>query len=133
MPHFEKNSLLFPKKSFIIKPNCEMIRGLPGFRQHFVELEGSCLPKRIFRVLYAAHFISQTAFSMLTPAALFIGLGWFLTRRCGWGKWAMVTSIILGVLTGLYSMIYFLVKYSGSIDPTSHHEEDANGKSAPRK
>lgn len=93
--------------------------------------EGSGLPKRVFRVLYAFNFIAQAAFSMLTPAGLLIALGWFLKNRCGWGRWVMIASIVLGVLFGLYSMLYFIVKYAGAVDPTSH-KEDPDGKSDKR-
>ena len=74
--------------------------------------------KRIFRFAYAINFISQTAFSMLCPAGLCIGLGWLLTRWLHAGRWLLAAAIILGVLTGFYSMIYFIVKYGRTVDPT---------------
>ena len=76
------------------------------------------MPKKLFSFVYALNYISQTAFCLITPAALWIGGGWFLTNRCGVGKWAMVVAIVLGVLTGLYSMFHFLITTAKYVDPT---------------
>ena len=76
------------------------------------------MPKKIFSFVYALNYITQAAFTMVTPAALIIGGGWLLTNRCGVGSWAMVTAIILGVLTGIYSLFYFIISTMNHIDPT---------------
>ena len=68
--------------------------------------DGAKMPKKLFRVVYALNFVFQAAFSMLTPAGLVILLGWWLTERRGWGKWAMAVCVILGVGLGVYSMFY---------------------------
>jgi len=82
--------------------------------------------KRVFSFVYAMNYIMQTAFCLLTPAALFIGGGWFLHNRCGVGKWAMVVAIILGVLTGIYSMFHFLITTMNHIDPTEEKGAQSN-------
>ncbi len=76
------------------------------------------MPRKVFSFVYALNYILQAGFCMLTPAALFIGGGWLLTHRCGVGKWAMVVAIILGVLTGMYSLFRFLITTMNHIDPT---------------
>ena len=58
------------------------------------------MPKKVFRVMYALNYVTQAAFCLLCPAGLLILGGWFLTNRCGVGKWAMIVAIVLGVLTG---------------------------------
>ncbi len=80
------------------------------------------MPKKVFRAVYAMNFILQAAFSMLCPAGLLILGGWYLTERCGVGKWAMVVAIVLGVLTGFYSMIHYIIKYANAVDPTRKEE-----------
>lgn len=76
------------------------------------------MPKKVFRAMYALNYIAQAGFSMVCPAGLLIALGWLLTERCGFGRWAMVVSIILGVLIGFYSMFYYIIKTIRHIDPT---------------
>ena len=76
------------------------------------------MPKKVFRVMYALNYITQAAFCLIGPAGLLILGGWFLTNRCGVGKWAMVVAIVLGVLMGLYSMFSFILKTMDHIDPT---------------
>ncbi len=84
------------------------------------------MPKKVFSFVYALNYIMQTALSLITPAALFIGGGWFLTDRCGVGKWAMAVAIILGVLTGLYSMFSFLITTANHVDPTQQKGAQGN-------
>lgn len=76
------------------------------------------MPKKIFSFVYALNYISQAAITMIIPAGLVIGAGWLLTNRCGVGKWAMVISIILGVLLGIVSLFRFLISTVNYIDPT---------------
>ncbi len=78
------------------------------------------MPKKVFSFVSALNYISQAAFMMLTPAALFIGGGWLLTNRLGVGKWAMAVSIVLGVLFGMYCLFHFLIT-------TAKHMEKTNG------
>lgn len=86
------------------------------------------MPKKLFKAVYALNYIFQAAFSMLVPAGLLILGGWYLNSRCGWGKWVLVTAILLGVAIGFYSMIYYIVKTKDYIDPTEQKGED-NGTS----
>lgn len=76
------------------------------------------MPKKFFRVMYALNYITQAAFCLICPAGLVILGGWFLTNRCGVGRWAMIAAIVLGVLFGLYSMFHFILKTMDHIDPT---------------
>ena len=74
---------------------------------------------------------------MITPAALWIGLGWLCCNRWGMGRWAMILAILLGVGTGVVSMFRFLMASDRVIDPTDPHsgdeianrKEDKGGKS----
>lgn len=80
------------------------------------------MPHKVFRVMYALNYIIQAGFCMICPAGLLIFGGWLLTRRCGVGKWAMIVAIVLGVLTGLYSMFSFILKTIHTFDPTQGKE-----------
>lgn len=76
------------------------------------------MPKKMLRAAYAINFIMQTIFCMVCPAGLLVLGGWYLNARCGWGKWVLITAIVLGVLIGFYSMIAYIIKYGKYSDPT---------------
>ena len=57
--------------------------------------------------------VSQLAFVIITPLLLFIGGGWFLSKKVGWPDWAMIICIALGILfmiSGAVSYLYKLIK-----------------------
>lgn len=76
------------------------------------------MPTKIFSFVYALNYITQAAIMMVIPAGLIIAGGWLLTYRCGVGKWAMVASIVLGIICGMYSMVTFLLRSAEYVDPT---------------
>lgn len=80
------------------------------------------MPKKVFRFAYALNFVFQVGITMVCPAALFIFCGWYLTEHLGVGRWAMIVGIVLGVLTGVYSMFRFIMK--AYIDPTQKEGKD---------
>ena len=90
------------------------------------------MPKKVFRVVYAVNYILQAGFCMICPGGLIVLLGWMMTYRCGFGRWAMIASIVLGVLTGVYSMFHFILKTAGSFDPTDQKGgKPHDGKTGP--
>lgn len=80
------------------------------------------MPKKLFRAVYALNYIAQAGFSMVFPAGVLIGLGWLLTERCGLGRWVMALAIVFGVLTGIYSMFYYIIKTIRHFDPMEKEE-----------
>ena len=84
------------------------------------------MPKKVFRVAYAINYLSHAIFSLLCPAALFIGGSWLLQKYCGLGKWAMIVGIILGVLTGVFSFFRFLLVTAKHLDPTTEKGASQN-------
>ena len=72
-----------------------------------------------FRFVYALNYISQAAFMLICPAGLIIWGGWALVHRAGFGKWMLIFAIVLGILTGLYTMFSYILKTVQSFDPTS--------------
>lgn len=88
--------------------------------------------KDVFRFTYALNYVFQVTVCMLTPAAMWIGLGWLCCNRWGMGKWVMILTIILGVVSGVVSMFRFLMTSARIIDPTDpdpvEKKEDNRGK-----
>lgn len=92
--------------------------------------KGVGMPKKMLRAVYAINFIMQAAFCMICPAGLFVLGGWYLNAHCGWGKWVLITAIVLGVITGFYSMITYIIKYGKYTDPTASGKDgERDGKS----
>lgn len=81
------------------------------------------IPKKVFRVAYAVNFVIQAGVSAVCPAGLIILGGWLLTKRCHVGKWAMVLAIVLGIIIGVYSMFYYIIKTMNSFDPTQSNSK----------
>ena len=87
------------------------------------------MPKKFLRIAYAINFILQAGFSLVCPAGLLILGGWYLNHHCGWGKWVLIAAIVLGVLTGFYSMITYILKYINYTDPTASGKDgESDGK-----
>lgn len=80
-------------------------------------------PVAAFKFIYAINFVMQAGFSMVCPAGLIILGGWLLNTRCGVGGWVMTAAIVLGVLVGVYSMFYYIIKMTRAIDPTQSEKE----------
>lgn len=74
--------------------------------------------KDVFRFTYALHYVFQVTVCLLTPVALWMGLGWLCHSRWGLGRWVMIPAIVLGVVSGFASMIRFLMTSARIIDPT---------------
>lgn len=87
------------------------------------------MPKKMLRLAYAINFFLQVAFCMVCPAGLLILGGWYLNSCLGWGRWVLITAIVLGVLTGFWSMISYILRYQNYMDPTqSGKDGERDGK-----
>ncbi len=49
-------------------------------------------------------WITQLGLSLAVPLSCFVFLGLWLHHSLGWGKWALVVCILLGIYTGLTSL-----------------------------
>lgn len=58
-----------------------------------------------FRVLNLLVWLTQLGLSVAGPPVLFILLGSWLHKSCGWGEWVTLVCIILGVLGSLGGLI----------------------------
>ena len=72
--------------------------------------------KGFFGLLYYLNVIFQATFTLLTPLALLFVLAWLFVNKAGAPSWIYVIAITLGVLTGLFSMIKFVISASSSIE-----------------
>ena len=75
------------------------------------------MPKKVFHIAYAVNYVLQAGFCLLCPGGLLVLLGWLAVNRWGAGRWALIVGILLGVLTGVYSMFRYILKSAKSFDP----------------
>ncbi len=50
-------------------------------------------------------FITQLGLSLVIPLACFGFLGAWLHYGLGWGRWVLITGIVLGAITGIQSLL----------------------------
>ena len=60
------------------------------------------------KIVRAFSSITQVSLTMLTPVALCIWFGNYLVTRHSYPQFTMVILIVLGVLSGFYSVIKYL-------------------------
>jgi len=60
------------------------------------------------KIITALSSVTQTALCLIVPAGLCIGIGKWLVDKQGFPQFTMVVAIVLGVLSGFYSMIKYI-------------------------
>ena len=70
---------------------------------------------KFVHAFYYFNIIMQSIFSLLTPVALLVLLSWFLTDRGYVGEWVYAPLILIGVFSGLYSMLHFINRASAQV------------------
>ena len=86
------------------------------------------MPKKMFHIAYAVNYVLQAGFSFAFPAGLLGLLGWLATNRWGAGRWAVILGVVLGALTGVYSMFRYILKTAKTFDPTQKGGKTHDGK-----
>ncbi|MBQ8719458.1 MAG: ABC transporter ATP-binding protein [Clostridia bacterium] len=66
--------------------------------------------------LYLLNIIFQSLFSLLTPVAIALGAAWLLVTKAGVGGWIYAVLALFGVITGLYSMIVFILRATAAFE-----------------
>jgi|GEM_PF-2959497 len=64
---------------------------------------------KLVRVMYDLHMALQALFCLALPIALAVGGGFLLVTYAALGEWIYAVLIPLGVFSGLWSMIRFLL------------------------
>ncbi len=82
------------------------------------------LYKRFLHTFYYFHIAVQSIFSLLSPIALMTLLAFFLSSRGFVEKWIYVPLILLGVATGLYAMLHFVLTASRQVRALEEAQEE---------
>ena len=65
--------------------------------------------KEGYSTFYVINIVSQSIFTLLWQIGVAVFLGWLLVNRFGAPDWAFVPVILVGVGTGLVSMVRFVL------------------------
>ena len=72
--------------------------------------------RRTYSFIYVINIVSQAIFTMLMHIGFSLLLSWLLVDKCGAPNWIYAIIIILGVVTGLISMIKFILSTMYALD-----------------
>ena len=90
--------------------------------------------KRIVGGLYVLNIIAQAILTLLIPVGLMFLGGWLLVTYCAVPEWIYAVTIPIGVLSGLVSMVRFVIRASEALnrleaerDKTASKRNNTNG------
>ena len=72
--------------------------------------------RRFFNVAYTMNMLFQGIFSLLTPIGFALLISWLLVERAGAPSWLYAPLVILGVFSGFYSMVRFIIAAGNSLE-----------------
>ncbi len=84
--------------------------------------------KKFVSVMYVLNIVFQAIFTLATPIALGILASWLLTEYAGTPPWIYAPLVILGVLSGFYSMVKFVLSAGRALErlEAEQNENDKN-------
>ncbi|MBR5449067.1 MAG: AtpZ/AtpI family protein [Clostridia bacterium] len=82
--------------------------------------------KKAISALHVVNIVSQSIFTLLWQIALGVGIGYVAVTYWSAPKWVYIPLILAGVLTGIVSMVRFLLAAMNSLDRLeAQHKSDA--------
>ena len=86
--------------------------------------------KQAYSTFYVVNIVFQSIFTLLWQIALGLFVGWLSVEKLGAPDWLYVPIILLGVVTGLVSMVRFILAAMRSLERL---EEEKRKKEKQRK
>ena len=91
--------------------------------------------KQAYSTFYVINIVFQAIFTLLWQIATALIVGWLLVEKIGAPIWVYVPLILVGVLTGLVSMVRFILAAMKSLERIEEQkrkkkksEDKSNGK-----
>ena len=69
-----------------------------------------------FSAIQIINIVVHSIFTLLFQIALGFGAGWLIVEKWGGPSWAYVPAILVGTVSGLYSMVTFVLSASRSFE-----------------
>ena len=88
--------------------------------------------RKLVGALYVLNIVFQSFFTLLTPVGVCFLISWLLVEYAEVGRWIYAPLLILGVLTGFYSMIKFVLSAMAGLERLEA-QRDKSDKSTDNK
>lgn len=72
--------------------------------------------RKLIAPIYVINIVIQAIVSLVSPIAIMFLLAWLLVTKLAVGNWIYVVSIMVGVFSGLYSMVVFVINASRALE-----------------
>ena len=86
--------------------------------------------KRFITPLYVINIVIQAIISLLSPIAIMFLLAWLLDKYTEIGSFIYVVFILLGVFSGLYSMVLFVIRSGRALEALEKQNSSPKGDEA---
>ena len=81
--------------------------------------------KKLITPLYVINITVQAIVSLVSPILLMLLFAYLITKYTAAGGWVYVVFIMLGVFSGLYSMVVFILRAGRALEAIEkQHERD---------
>ncbi len=87
--------------------------------------------KKLVSALYVLNIVSQAIFTLLIPIGLGVLVSYLLTRFTSAPSWIWAVLVVIGAMSGLYSMIKFILSAMAGLDrlEKEHNTKEKKEKS----
>ena len=85
--------------------------------------------RRVFGAIQIINIVVHSFFTLILQIGLGLGVGWLAVERWGAPSWVYVITILLGVGTGLYSMVTFILSASKAAERLEKEGSRRGGES----
>ncbi len=87
--------------------------------------------KKLVSSLYVLNIVSQAIFTLAFPIGLGVLISYLLTRFAGAPSWIWAALVVFGALSGLYSMIKFILSAMAGLErlEKEHNTKEKKEKS----
>ena len=72
--------------------------------------------KKIISPLYVINIAFQSLISLVSPIAIMFLISWLLVKYTAVGTWIYALLIMVGVFSGLYSMVSFILSATRALE-----------------
>ena len=84
--------------------------------------------KGAYSALYTANVVFQSIFTLLMHIGLGLLLSWLLVTKLGFPAWLYAIIILISVLSGLFSMIRFILSTMRALDNLEKQKKEKTEK-----
>lgn len=78
--------------------------------------------------VYYTNIVIQSVLSLLCPVALLTALAWYLVEKRGLPDWVYVPAVLLGTVSGLFSMVKYVISATRAAEALAKQRQAAARK-----